>query len=215
MSSSSGRGRPAKPQIDAREALLTSAKRCFTQLSYEKVTTRKLADEAGVNVGMIRYYFGSKQGLYETMFADMIDNVIQHLKNEIAIEQMDSFVPLFNLQTEFIAQYPEFPMLVQKELWGKGHCQQHLTDLLMLKLHPLLEEIFVSMKKRGKLKLELDLMLLRISVISLLIFPFLSRPASEKIDKVPFDALFLQRLATHNAQLLEQGSLLTSPNRDN
>lgn len=47
-----------------REALLSSAKELFTQRGYAAVSTRELADLAGVNLGAIQYHFGSKAKLF-------------------------------------------------------------------------------------------------------------------------------------------------------
>lgn len=211
LSTSPGPGRPSNPNFNARQSLLVAAKTCFLHLAFEKVTTRMLAEEAGINVGMIRYYFGSKQGLYEAMIADVVEHLVGSIREQVEIKTLDSFEPLFMAQTQVVAKLPEFPLLVQRELWGEGHCQQHLIDLLTHKLHPFMEDIFVSMQARGKLKQDIDLALLRTSAVSLLVFPFLTRPAAEKIDNVKFDDAFLKRLARHNANLLGRGCLVAPP----
>jgi AcrR family transcriptional regulator len=48
----------------ARELLLLSAERLFTQNGYTSVSTRDLADAAGVNLAAIKYHFGSKAKLF-------------------------------------------------------------------------------------------------------------------------------------------------------
>lgn len=48
----------------ARVALLDAAQKSFTQKGYAAVSTRELADEAGVNLGAIQYHFGSKAQLF-------------------------------------------------------------------------------------------------------------------------------------------------------
>ena len=48
----------------ARELLLIAAERLFTQNGYKSVSTRDLADAAGVNLAAIKYHFGSKAKLF-------------------------------------------------------------------------------------------------------------------------------------------------------
>ena len=60
MNSSRKVGRPTK-QTDARKLLIDSARDLFIVQSYDKVSTRLIATKAGVNVAMIRYYFGNKE----------------------------------------------------------------------------------------------------------------------------------------------------------
>jgi AcrR family transcriptional regulator len=43
----------------AEEALLDAAERLLVEVGYSKITTRRLAEEAGVNHGLVHYYFGS------------------------------------------------------------------------------------------------------------------------------------------------------------
>jgi AcrR family transcriptional regulator len=47
----------------AEEALLDAAERLLVDVGYAGITTRKLAEEAGVNHGLVHYYFGSNENL--------------------------------------------------------------------------------------------------------------------------------------------------------
>ena len=47
----------------AEEALLDAAERLLVQVGYAGITTRRLAEEAGVNHGLVHYYFGSNENL--------------------------------------------------------------------------------------------------------------------------------------------------------
>ena len=47
----------------AEEALLDAAERLLADAGYAGVTTRRLAEEAGLNHGLVHYYFGSNENL--------------------------------------------------------------------------------------------------------------------------------------------------------
>lgn len=51
----------------AREKLLVTALELFGQYGFEGVSTRKLAERAGVNLQAINYYFVNKRGLYNAV----------------------------------------------------------------------------------------------------------------------------------------------------
>lgn len=71
---------------DKRQHLLQVAELLFAQQGYEAVSVRHLAKEAGVNLAMISYYFGSKEGL----FAALIENKIPRTRERLeAIAQMN------------------------------------------------------------------------------------------------------------------------------
>lgn len=47
----------------AEDALLDAAERLLVDVGHARITTRGLADEAGVNHGLVHYYFGSVENL--------------------------------------------------------------------------------------------------------------------------------------------------------
>lgn len=47
-----------------RNRLLQAARRRFAVFGYDRTTTRDIAADAGVNISLIKRYFGSKQGLF-------------------------------------------------------------------------------------------------------------------------------------------------------
>lgn len=82
-------GRP-KGHSGARDALIEAARSCFTLKGYERVSTRELARKAGVDAAMIRYYFGSKAGLFEVMVRDTIAPVLEAFKHYNAAQSHQS-----------------------------------------------------------------------------------------------------------------------------
>ena len=50
------------PRFAAEEALLDAAERLLVEIGYARITTRRLAEEAGVNHGLV-HYFGSNENL--------------------------------------------------------------------------------------------------------------------------------------------------------
>src|ERR687892_985412 len=47
----------------AEEALLDAAERLLVEVGHAGITTRRVAEEAGVNHGLVHYYFGSIENL--------------------------------------------------------------------------------------------------------------------------------------------------------
>lgn len=61
------RGRPEGTN-STREAILDVAEAQFATNGYAATATRNIARLAGVNQGLINYYFGSKQALFDTVY---------------------------------------------------------------------------------------------------------------------------------------------------
>jgi AcrR family transcriptional regulator len=51
----------------AEQALLDAAERLLSDVGYAGISTRRLAEEAGVNHGLVHYYFGSNENLLVQM----------------------------------------------------------------------------------------------------------------------------------------------------
>jgi AcrR family transcriptional regulator len=56
-------GLKTTPREAAEGALLDAAERLLVELGHAGITTRRLAEEAGVNHGLVHYYFGSNENL--------------------------------------------------------------------------------------------------------------------------------------------------------
>src|SRR3954470_15803137 len=50
-------------RAEGEEALLDAAERLLVDVGHAGITTRRLAEEAGVNHGLVHYYFGSNESL--------------------------------------------------------------------------------------------------------------------------------------------------------
>jgi AcrR family transcriptional regulator len=55
--------RKTQARSAAEEALLDAAERLLVDVGYAGITTRRLAEEAGINHGLVHYYFGSNENL--------------------------------------------------------------------------------------------------------------------------------------------------------
>ncbi|GAB4296719.1 MAG: hypothetical protein Kow0090_11870 [Myxococcota bacterium] len=61
-------------EISPRERILNAASRLFARKGYSGTGIREIAKEAGVNIAMINYYFGSKPKLLEAIVEEFFEN---------------------------------------------------------------------------------------------------------------------------------------------
>jgi AcrR family transcriptional regulator len=54
---------PSVARATAEQALLDAAERLLVDVGHAAITTRRVAEEAGVNHGLVHYYFGSMENL--------------------------------------------------------------------------------------------------------------------------------------------------------
>lgn len=207
-------GRPKQSttkQESARESLIEAAKLCFSQYGFDKISTRKIALSAGVDAAMIRYYFGSKAGLFEATIHETLAPVIAQLQNDIDPSTPPN--PLLLMQTYYrmIATSPMLPKLIWHVLNQQDNPQVFtiLTGIIdsLLKRS---EKWIESFEQQQKINPNLNSEWVRLSFISLMIFPVLAPNYLQDQLGIELKEDWLLNLADHNQTLLEQG-LFTSP----
>lgn len=73
--SHSGGARKTEARAETEQKFLDAAERLLVEVGYAGITTRRLADEAGVNLGLLHYYFGS----VEELFVQVLERFTQQL----------------------------------------------------------------------------------------------------------------------------------------
>ena len=70
----------------AEEALLDAAERLLVDVGYARITTRAVAEEAGVNHGLVHYYFGSNENLLVRALERFTDRLVERQRELYAAE---------------------------------------------------------------------------------------------------------------------------------
>ncbi|MBT9457799.1 MAG: TetR/AcrR family transcriptional regulator [Burkholderiaceae bacterium] len=202
--------KPAAPSAaTARERLLAAAKDCFLADDYHQVSTRRIADEAGVNVSMIRYYFGSKEGLYEEMIRATLNPLLEVLDSDL-LASLDGFGAYLDLYYRTMLRTPEFPRLILKVLALKQGPGRRFIHQLLERGRSRGAQRAQALKQAGQLAPTLDPDVLRMTFVSLAMTPMLLKDIFEEQMEQPMDAAFLERLAAFNGRLLASGLAATA-----
>lgn len=69
---------------DAEQAFLDAAERLLISVGHADITTRKLAEEAGLNHGLVHYYFGSMQELLLQVLERFTERLIRRQREMYA-----------------------------------------------------------------------------------------------------------------------------------
>lgn len=82
-----------KKQNLSRKKIVNSAIVLFANKGFESTSTREICKHAGVNLSLIPYYFGNKDGLYTSIIESIINYGLTFLKDELEkvneIEEMN------------------------------------------------------------------------------------------------------------------------------
>jgi AcrR family transcriptional regulator len=202
-------GRPSE-KTDARERLIRHARELFTLIPYEKVSTRLIAQKADVNVAMIRYYFGSKAGLFETMVRETMQPVKVQMQQLARSGSADGMVELMRTYYQTMVQIPEFPRLIARIMnMSPSESQRKLLEKIFDEVSsPMLHLVSERLREDQVVRPDMDPRLCRVSFMSLMIFPFLAPQAMRSLHGISLDEAFLNQLLEHNIKLMSHGFML-------
>ncbi|MGF1762388.1 TetR/AcrR family transcriptional regulator [Aliivibrio kagoshimensis] len=199
-------GRPPQ-NSDVRERLIQQARELFVIHSYDKVSTRLIADRAEVNIAMIRYYFGNKAGLFETMLRETLRPMQLQMQKLTEDASHKNFLDLMRTYYQEMVKVPKFPRLIAQVMnMPPSEVQRELLEKVFLDItKPAQDVIFDKLIESGVLKKGLDPQLCRVSYISLMVFPFVAPPPLLVLHGIELNEAFLNRLIEHNITLMTEG----------
>ncbi len=197
-------GRP-KNDVHARTALIEAARNCFLHNHYDRVSLRQIAHKADVDPAMIRYYFGSKAGLFETMVRETFSPVVDMLRKN-SHSMADSPLDLMSAYYKMMSSSPALSRLVFQVL------QQQSNQEAYNILSTVFREIFGSagewvfmLAERQQLNPNLDPNLVKLSFVSLMVFPLIAPKLLLDELELSICPEMLDKLLVHNSQVMSQG----------
>jgi len=208
-------GRP-RGGSDARARLIAAALSLFGDRGYRKVSTRELAREAEVDAALIRYYFGSKSGLFKQMLRETMAPVLEQFRALSVGRTPEDIAGLMDVYYRVIAPNPRLPRLVMHILHEGEESEPHQIVLeLFQEIIELGRRWFGEvLANSGHLNEEVDPDLARLSFVSLMVFPMIAPPVLVKQFGVTHDPTVLSSLARHNESVLKRGLFRLKPGNE-
>ena len=113
----------------AEEALLDAAERVLVDAGYAAITTRRLAEEAGVNHGLVHYYFGSVENLLVRTLERFTERLIRRQREMYAADL--PFLEKWRTAMRYLVSedvaYEKVWLELQALAWNQPDVREHLT----------------------------------------------------------------------------------------
>src|SRR5450432_288394 len=125
-----------KDKIDKKDYILDVAERVFSDLGFDGASTRVISGEAGVNMAMLNYYFGSKEGLFLAVFERKISSfqtLLQNIGNDESMTSWDKLAKCIDNYVDRIIVNNCFQKLINREMSisKRGDLNDKITRILM------------------------------------------------------------------------------------
>jgi TetR/AcrR family transcriptional regulator len=172
---------------DCRAHLITATTPLFAEKGFNGVGVRELAIAAGVNLSMISYYFGGKEGLYAAILTEQFDT----LKRVMELKEMESD-PMKKFESYVratVARYRKNPYLLRfytSELTNPTPCFETIVKPAIREVVQILVETFSEGLSHKQFRTGLNPTDTVLALAGMINFYFLLEPVTgELVDHSP------------------------------
>ena len=112
------------------EAFLDAAERLLVEVGYVGISTRRLAEEAGANHGLVHYYFGSMEELFVQVLERFTARLIERQKAMYRAEMpfLEKWRSAMGfLEQDLAAGYPKIWLELQALAWNRPELRERVA----------------------------------------------------------------------------------------
>jgi TetR/AcrR family transcriptional regulator len=123
---------PAPTDNGAQERILAAALEVFAARGFDGARTREIAEHAGANLGLIKYYFNDKEQLWKAAvaraFAELQAGFAERLEPADGADTLAWLDRTLRQFVHFVARHPEFMRLMNDEAKRDSPRMRWLAD---------------------------------------------------------------------------------------
>ncbi len=156
------------------EKIKEAAEKVFMEKGFSATRTRDIAQEAGINLALLNYYFRSKENLYNIIMMEKLkiffDVIIDVLNNE-QLDLVSKADVLVNKYTDLLINEPNLPWFLLNEIQqNPDFFSEKLKIKEQIKNSKTTEYMFHEENKK-------DVIQMLLSFLGITLFPFVVRQA--------------------------------------
>jgi AcrR family transcriptional regulator len=175
------------------EKIKEAARKVFMQKGFAATRTRDIAEESGINLALLNYYFRSKEKLFHEVMSEKIQQffgVLFPIINDSSTKLETKIDLIVANYIDMLSENPDLPLFVLSEMkGGPGQISKTLPIEKITKNVSLVKQL---QEKRADINPVHFLM----NILGMTVFPFIARPAFGAIgilNKSDFETVIEER----------------------
>lgn len=159
--------------LTTEQKIAAAARKIFTQKGYAATKTRDIAEEAGINLALLNYYFGSKENLFKQVLKEKFEalfGLMIPLLSDRNISLDKKIRLLVRNYTKLLTENEELPIFVLNELRNNENIFNPILQQAQTISQPTIDE---QLQHNGFAISTSDFIM---NIVSLTIFPFIAKP---------------------------------------
>ena len=187
--------RGAEDKLSTEEKFKEAARIVFMKKGYSATKTRDIAEQAGLNLALLNYYFRSKEKLFEIIMIEKIQQLFAFIApvfnnpNTSLTEKIDAIATNY---IDLLLQNPNLPLFVLSEIRNNP---ERFGKNIQLETF-IMKSNFV--KQLTEKKPDINPVQLFITFLGMMVFPFIAKPvlqAAGTVNDKIFEQLMQERKA--------------------
>jgi AcrR family transcriptional regulator len=190
----------SKPELDlnTEEKIKQAARTVFHRKGFAATRTRDIAEEAGINLALLNYYFRSKEKLFDLIMLETMQGFLKNIATIFVDEQSNleqKIEQIVSAYIDMLVVEPHIPLFIMSEL--RSNPNQLLTNMNIkhLILNSSLSKQYKQAIEEGRI-VPLPLLHFIMNLLGLTVFPFIASPMLKLIGDIPdenYTTLMLER----------------------
>ena len=186
---------------------METAERLFAERGFDGTSVRDIADEAGINVAMISYYFGSKDKLMEALFEMRVGNIKIRVESLIMDESISPLQKVYMLIDEHIERVMHkqsfYKIMIGVLATNKNPSILKAANRVKIRNAEVVNELIKDGQKKGVFKKKVDTVLMIGTMVGTVSQMMMSQDYyrefnnQQDISDEEFLSLFKRKLSTH------------------
>lgn len=168
------------------EKIKTAARKIFHEKGYSGTRTRDIAEEAGINLALLNYYFRNKKRLFELVMSDSLEDFFSSIREAFVDTSTDLDQKIHIIINNYLDQLtanPNIPIFLLNELRSSPDALVKKSELRgVLNSSSFMQQL--EERLRETKQTDINPFHLIVNILGLTVFPFMASPMIKEMRQI-------------------------------
>ncbi len=182
------------------EKIKNAARNVFHRKGFAAARTRDIAEEAGINLALLNYYFRSKERLFNIVMLEAFQSFFASISivfNDVGSTLEEKIKKFASDYIDLLFKEPEIPLFIMSEIRNNPEGLLQKVDLKKAVFGSIFFDQYNETIRLGKIK-DRHFLHFMMNFMGLIAFPFIAKPMLKEItglNEVQFNNIVAERKA--------------------
>lgn len=159
--------------LTTEQKIIEAASKLFSRKGFAATKTREIAEEAGINLALLNYYFGSKENLFKGVVKEKLRMLLKAMipvLSDAEVSLQEKVTTIAENYTELLLENEELPIFILNEWSVNKELFVEITRNARLFTKPVIEK---QLNENG---FNISVADFIVNILGLVMFPFVAKP---------------------------------------